>query len=74
MAATWTVTGDLPDQYSTVGTSTPILGHVISFITGNGNRGSIFVSNDQYTVAAITPAIQHQANLADDVAALVGKG
>lgn len=70
MAATWTVTGDAPDQFSPTGTPTPVLGHVISFVTGNGNRGSVFIPNDHYTVAQIKPAIQAQANIADEVAVL----
>lgn len=72
MASTWTVTGDLPDQFSTTGSATPILGHVISFITGAGHRGSIFVSNDQYTTAIVKAAIQTQANEVDAINALKG--
>lgn len=70
MASTWTVTGDLPDQFSTTGASTPVIGHVISFITGEGHRGSIFVSNDQYTTAAVKPALQAQANTVDAINSL----
>lgn len=72
MASKWTVTGDLPDQFSTTGTATPVLGHVISFITGNGHRGSIFVTNDQYTAAVVKAAIQTQANEVDAINALTG--
>lgn len=74
MATTWVVTGDLPDQFSTTGTATPVLGHVISFQTGAGNRGSIFVPNDHYTAALIAPMIQLQADEVDKINALVGKG
>ena len=70
MSATWTVTGDLPDQFSTTGTATPVLGHVISFITGNGHRGSIFVADDQYHPNLIRPALQVKADLTDAVNAL----
>lgn len=72
MAATWTVTGDLPDQFSTTGTATPVIGHVISFITGEGNRGSIFVTNDQYTEASVKKAVQAQANTVDTINSLKG--
>jgi hypothetical protein len=72
--STWVVTGDLPDQYSTSGSSTPVLGHVIFFQTGAGNNGSIFVSNAQYTPALVKPAIQAQANVVDEINALVNKG
>jgi len=74
MASSWTVTGDLPDQFSTSGTSTPVLGHVISFVTGAGNRGSIFVPNDHYTAALIQPMIQLQADEVDKINALASKG
>jgi hypothetical protein len=70
MAATWTVTGDIPDQYSSSGTGTPVLGHVISLITGNGHRGTIFVNNDQYTPTLVKAALQAQANLVDEINAL----
>lgn len=72
MAASWTVTGDLPDQFSTAGTATPVIGHTISFITGAGNRGSIFVANDQYTPTLVKPALQAQATIVDEINALKG--
>lgn len=70
MAATWTVTSDTPDQFSTTGAPNPTLGHVITFITGNGNRGSVFVPNDHYTVPATRALIQPQADRADEIAVL----
>jgi len=70
MAAYWTVTGDLPDQFSTTGSSTPVLGHLISFQTANGNRGTVFVPNDHYTPAQVKAAVQVQANLTDEINAL----
>lgn len=70
MAATWTVTGDFPDQYSSAGYPTPALGHAITFITGNGNRGSVFVPNDHYTEESVRAIIQPQADLADTIAKL----
>ncbi len=70
MAATWTVTGDLPNQFSTTGSATPVLGHTISFITGNGHQGTIFVSDDQYTTAIVKAALQTKANLVDAINAL----
>lgn len=72
MAATWTVTGDIPDQYSSTGTGTPVLGHVIQFITGNQNRGTIFVTNDQYTAASVKKAVQLQADTVDEINSLKG--
>ncbi len=73
MASSWTVTGDAPDQFSPTGTTTPVLGHVIQFITASGNRGSVFVPNDHYNITAIRAAIQPQADLADEVSVLSHK-
>lgn len=73
MSATWTVTGDSPDQFSTTGTPTPVLGHVISFVTGNGNRGSVFVPNDHYNESAVRAIIQPQADETDKIAVLTHK-
>jgi hypothetical protein len=73
MEAYWTVTGDSPDQFSTVNSATPVLGHVIQFQTTNGNRGSVFVPNDHYTTAHVRAAIQVQADLADEIASLAHK-
>lgn len=73
MASSWTVTGDQPGQYSTVGTATPVLGHVISFITGLGHRGDIFIPDDQYDPKIIKPALQVKANLVDEINTLTNK-
>lgn len=70
MASYWTVTGDSPDQYSSPNGGTPVLGHVISFITGNGHRGSIFVPDDRYDPVVVKPMLQAKANLVDEVNAL----
>lgn len=70
MAATWVVTEDLPNQYSSPASGTPVLGHVISFQTGKGNLGSVFIPDTQYEPALIKPAIQVKANLVDEVRAL----
>ena len=73
MSATWVVTSDTPDQFSTTGTPAPVIGHQITFITGNGNRGSVFVPNDHYNEAAVRALIQPQADEADKIAVLTHK-
>lgn len=73
MSATWTVTGDAPDQFSTTGGSNPVLGHVISFVTGNGNRNTAFVPNDHYNVAGVRAIIQPLADETDKIAVLTHK-
>lgn len=74
MATSWKVTGDLPDQYDFDGGGSPVLGHKVSFITGQGNRGSVFVPNDHYNPDAIRVLIHAQAVTADSVASLTNEG
>jgi hypothetical protein len=70
MSSYWTVTGDLPDQFSTTGSATPVIGHVISFQTTSGNRGTVFIPNDHYTAAQVKKAVQVQADLTDEINSL----
>lgn len=70
MAASWTITGDLPDQYSTVNSAVPVLGHQMSLITGAGHRGSFFVPNDHYVAATVKHMAQIQADLVDEINSL----
>lgn len=73
MAGTWSVTGDTPDQYDFNGGGQAVVGHVVSFLTGDGNRGSVFVPNDHYNANAVRDMIAVQAAIADQVAALSGE-
>lgn len=70
MASGWTITGDLPDQYSTAISATPVIGHVIQFQTASGNRGTVFIPDDHYTVAAVRSAVQVKADLTDEISKL----
>lgn len=70
MATTWDVTGDTPETYDFSNNGNPVIGHQITFITGNGNRGSVFVPNDHYNVASVKVMVHAQAVIADEVAAL----
>lgn len=70
MSTTWHVTGDTPDQYNFDNAGSPVLGHQITFITGEGNRGSVFVPNDHYNPAAVKALVNGQATTADAVASL----
>lgn len=69
MASSWQVTGDLPDQVNFDGSSS-VTGHQITFTTGNLNKGSVFVPNDQYTPVRVRAIVQAQANNVDAVNAL----
>ena len=69
MAASWTVTGQQSDQTTFVG-GQPVSGHVVSFITGEGWRDSVFVPDDHYTPANVRKAVQAAADRADSVGSL----
>lgn len=73
MATTWTVTGDVPDSYDIDGAGNPVLGHRVSFITGNGHRGSVFVAEDHYNPGAVRTLINGKARTVDEVASLNGE-
>lgn len=72
MAGTWQVTGDTPDQYDFDGAGTPIQGHKIAFITGQGHRGSVFVPDDHYNPAYVKAQLVKAAETADGVNTLSG--
>lgn len=73
MSASWTVTGDLPDQFSSTPGQTPVLGHQISFVTANGHRGSVFVPEDRYNEETVRAVIQPKADTVDAVNALTSE-
>lgn len=72
--ATWQVTGDTPDQYQFDNPGNPVLGHVIAFTTGEGNKGSVFVPNDHYSAAKVKTLVAAQAAIVDEVRNLSGQG
>lgn len=74
MAATWTVTGQASDQFEVDGAGNPVSGYRVSFLTGAGNRGSVFVPEDHYSPATVRTLIQARANLMDEVGTLAGHG
>lgn len=61
MAVSWQVTGDTPDTYEFDGAGNPVVGHTVSFITGDGHRGSVFVPNDHYRTDAVKALIEAKA-------------
>lgn len=69
MAATWQVTGQQSDQSQFIA-GQPVSGHVVSFITGEGWRDSVFVPDDHYTPANVRKAVQAAADRADSVGSL----
>ena len=74
MASSWTVTGQAPDQYEFDGAGNPVSGYRVSFITGMGQKGSVFVPEAQYRPEAVKTLIEKQASLMDQVANLASQG
>lgn len=72
MATTWTVTGDTPDQFEYAGGRDPVPGHYITFSTGEGNRGSVFVPDDHYNTASVRKIVAAKARVVDEIAILTG--
>ena len=71
MAATWNVTGQNADQFEYDGAGNPVTGWRVNFITGQGNRGSVFIPQDRYKDVKGTRAqIQALADTMDEVGAL----
>jgi hypothetical protein len=70
MAVSWRVTGQLDNQYSNDGSGTPVLGHIVSFLTGNGDRGSVFLPEDRFNDVNVRNAINAKAKVIDAVAGL----
>lgn len=62
----WTVTGQV--ETTTIGTDNRLVnGITVSFLTGDGVSGSVFVPNDQYTPDRVRAAIAARAGLLDAV-------
>lgn len=70
MASTWEVYDQLPNQYGPQSAGTPQLGVQVFFITGAGNRSSVWVANDHYNVTEVKAAIIAMAAIVDGVGAL----
>lgn len=70
MATTWQITGDTPDQYEFDAANNPVTGHRVSFLTGAGRRGSVFVPEDHYNAAAVRQLVAAKAAIADEVGSL----
>lgn len=73
MPTTWSITADAPEQYDFDTAGNPVIGHKISFLTGAGNRGTVFVPQDHYNVNAVRAMVAAAAKTADQVRALTGE-
>lgn len=74
MASTWTVVNQIPNQYGPSAGTAPELGVTVEFITGDGWRSSVWVSNDHYTTAEVRAAINAKVAIVDAVGKLAHTG
>lgn len=70
MATSWHVTADLPGQFDFDAAGNPIDGHRISFVTGTGATGTVFVPEAHYNAASVRTMINAKAATADQIASL----
>lgn len=72
--AGYQVTRQIPDQFQLNGTGPPVVGIVVEFLTGDGNRGTVFVPDDQYGADSVRQAVAAKAALVDQIGALADDG
>ena len=72
--AGYQVTRQLPDQFQLTGSGPPVTGVVVEFLTGDGNRGTVFIADDQYNADSVRSAVAAKAALIDQVGALADDG
>lgn len=68
--ATWTVTGQQDDQLQVTSSGQPVTGVIISFATGEGNQGTVFVPDQHYNKSTVRKMIQARADLMDEIGLL----
>lgn len=74
MATTWKVTGDLPGQFDFDAAGNPITGHLISFTTGQGSSGQVFIPDVHYNTQYVRTQIHAKAQVADEIGSLASDG
>ena len=69
MSVTWSVTGQREDFG--IGTNgQPQAGYIVSFTTGRGNNGSVFVARGEYNPDRVRALVQAAAAAMDSVTLL----
>lgn len=66
----WRVTDQVTDQVQNTRAGAVVVGVQIYFMTGEGNEGSVFISNQHYNAKNVHKAISEQAKLIDEVGRL----
>lgn len=71
--ATWTIQSQ--QQRTKIGDNGQLAdGYDVTFLTGQGHTGTVFVPMTRYTAANVRAAVQSQANLLDEVGNLTSEG
>lgn len=73
MTSGWRVTSDV-EVTAQADNGQFAQGHKISFTTGNGGQGSVFVPDSSYNVATVRRLIAAKVAIMDQVAALTHEG
>lgn len=69
-APTWKVENTSPR--TTVINGQPVTGHVVTFVTGAGNRSEVFVTDSGKSLDAARKVIAEQAAYVDGISSLTG--
>lgn len=66
----WAVTDQATDQVINTTDGRTITGTYVYFVTGNGNRASVFVPDDHYNAKNVHGMVEARATVVDEVGAL----
>lgn len=70
---TWQITAQATNQTTINQAGNVIEGVIVYFITGEGNEGSVFIANTQFTEARVKVAVDEAALKLDRVGRLRGQ-
>lgn len=66
----WSVESVATDQTINTPSNQTVVGAYVYFVTGEGNHGAVFLSNDKFNHANVTAAVRAEAKKLDEIAAL----
>ncbi len=66
----WKITAQLTDQVENTPSGQTLIGVRVYFITGNGNEGSVFVPNQQYSAKNVHSRVRRSAIELDEIGAM----
>lgn len=66
----WAVERVVPDQTTNTPAGDTVVGSYVYYVTGDGNHGVVFISNDKFNKDHVTTAVRRDARRLDEIAAL----